>query len=111
MKNLIIVILTFLIVSCHHIEKGHISEKEYEPSRMYTVLMPMRIGKITTLIPYMIYDNEDYILTIESEENGKLIHENIYVTKDYYNSLNIGDQWCRTPNCAYSDKNNTKTRN
>lgn len=72
--------------------------------------MPIRIGKVTMFVPYTVYDNPDYVITIEGQYDNKTIHEHVYVTENCYNSLSPGTTWYKTEDCSYSDTNNTKER-
>ena len=108
MKQLII--LSLFLISCNHLERGTVLKKEYEPEHSYTVLIPIRIGRVTTFIPHRVIDNEDFVLTIEGEYKGELIHEHVYVTEQCYNSLKNGDTWNKTKDCSFQDENNLKIR-
>ena len=91
----VILILAVALIGCTHLEKGHVVDKIYEPDRTYMIMMPMvrSNGKTTytTYYPMLMHDNEDFILTIEDSVDGEIVHENVYVTEDYFNKYNLGD--------------------
>lgn len=109
-KKLLIILLSILTFSCTHLDKGTVIEKNYEPPRTYVTLMPISTGKTVIMIPYIIYDNEDYILTVEGVKDEDVIHENVYVSEDCYKSLSIGETWNKTEDCSFNDDNNVKKR-
>lgn len=98
------------LISCNHLEKGTVLKKDYEPEHSYTMIQPMRVGKVTMMIPHRVTDYEDFVLTIEGEYKGEIIHEHVYVSKQCYNSLKPGDTWNKTDDCTFSDENNVKVR-
>ena len=115
LKNTLYVLLVVVFLqSCNKLEKGTVVNKHYEPERTYLQMMPIVIsnGKTTTtmLIPYYITDNEDYVLHVKGYYKGEEIKEEVYVTKECYNSLQNGDLWLKTDDCSFSDINNDKRR-
>lgn len=110
MKTIIFIMVAMVMLSCNHLEKGTVLKKEYEPKRSYVSFIPMIIGKVTTLIPYVITDNEDFVLTVEGEYNGEIVHENVYVTKKCYEQMQAGSLWTKDETCSFTDSNNSKER-
>lgn len=112
LKTYSILIYMLILISCDKLEEGVVINKWYEPNRTYTQLIPMTTmaGKvpITILVPTTIYDNEDYCLTIKGKYDNKTIMQTFYVTKNYYNSYNIGDSIKLNSGYSDSDKNNKK---
>ena len=108
--SLYAVLACVLLVSCNHLEDGTVISKRYEESNRNLMLMPMRIGKVTIMQQYWIYDDEDWVITIEGEKDGKMIHEDVYVTRKCYEALNYGDTWVKADDCSFSDENNSKTK-
>ena len=55
MKKLIMLIgflvAMYLMFSCSKLQEGHVVEKWYEPARTWTSMIPMTVGKTTTMIP------------------------------------------------------------
>lgn len=114
MKNIIFLFICLILISCNKLEEGTIIEKKYEPARTYVMLMPMIIftGKSTTtiMIPYVIYDNEDFIIKVKGYDNeGKYREENFYISKIEYDKLNVGQYICVKGKCT-EDNNNKKVR-
>ena len=98
------------LVCCSHLEDGTVIGKRYEEANRNLVLIPTIVGKVTIMHQYWVYDNEDWVITIEGEKDGKMIHEDVYVTKECYEALNLGDTWIKTDDCSFSDDNNGKTK-
>ena len=72
------------IIGCQpEIERGIVVGKTYTPAQ--TVLMPMRVGSITVLQPYILPEN--YTITIE--DKGRKV--NYSVMPKEYMSVSIGD--------------------
>lgn len=106
-----IVMIIIIVFSCEpKLKQGRIVETRFEPRRTYVMLIPMRIGKITTLIPYTIIDNEDWVVTIEGEYEGEIIQEDFYVTEERYNCVQRGDIFIVSKDCSMEDNNNDKTK-
>lgn len=104
-----VILAALLLSSCNHLEKGKVVKKIYEPSNTYPIFIPMRIGRVTTLIPMIMHDDEDFILEISGIHNSDTLNERVYVTKNCYNNLSVGDSWVKTQDCSFTDDNNTKT--
>ena len=90
---------------------GTIIEKWYEPREENLVLLPicMANGKsvTTVLVPYLVTDNEDFCIKIkEMTKKGKERSHVIYLNKDTYDTISIGQYYCSTGEC--DDNNNTK---
>lgn len=104
-------IFTLLLYSCNRLESGEVLNKEYEPATTFVMFMPMVIDDKgnTIMIPYIIYDNEDYKLTVRGQYEGKTRFETVYVTEACYKSTLVGDTWHKSADCHFSDFNNTKT--
>ena len=106
-----IIIIIILLCGCKpKLKQGRIVETRFEPRRTYVMLMPMRIGKITTFVPYTMIDNEDWVVTIEGEYKGKIIQEDFYVTEAQYNCVQKGDIFIVDKDCSMEDNNNYKTK-
>lgn len=109
-----LVLVSVLFASCNHLEEGEVIGKHYEPTTQDMMIMPMIIstGKTTTtiMIPYFVTDYEDYVLHVKGIHKGKEVVEQVYVTKECYNSIQNGSTWYNDDNCSFSDDNNTKER-
>lgn len=102
--------ISILFASCNHLEKGVIIKKRYEKPERNLTLIPTKIGSVTIMQSYWIHDNEDWIITIEGNKNGKIIHKDVYITKQCYQELKAGDTWIKSADCEYSDENNDKIK-
>ena len=83
MKNLTIVIFLMFLVGCSSVKEGEVIQKRHEPSRTWVSVTPIvkSNGKTTTttMIPYVYYDSEDYVITIEGlNKKGELETRKIY---------------------------------
>lgn len=86
----------FIVISCSactpQLEKGTIVNKSYEPENTFISLMPIMIGCgkncfTTMMIPYSVYDDEDFILTVKGvTDEGKEITELWYVNEKIFNN-------------------------
>lgn len=110
LKQILFSLIILLIYSCNHLEEGTVLRKEYEHKRIYTQFITVTTGKICSIVPYIIIDNEDFILIIEGRYNGEIIQEQVYVTEKCYNSIKIGEKWVNTEDCSFDDLNNSKSK-
>lgn len=115
MKKLIYFLMFLHFSSCSNkLSEGDIIEKKYEPTRTYVSFIPLvtSYGKNihTTMIPYVVTDYEDYILVIKGKYEGKETIENIYINKEQYECLSVGEHFNITQDCSKSDDNNLKIR-
>ena len=99
-KAALIVISMMLLLACNELKEGTIISMQVEPEREYMYMMPIAhtspCGKTTittfTYIPVMMYDDEDYSITIKghNSENEELV-DTFYVTRKSYQCLSVGD--------------------
>lgn len=107
-KIFFIITLMAAFVSCQKMKYGNIEERWYEPSRTYTMFMPVSTGKIVVMVPYTVYDNADWCILVKGVgEKGDTITRTYYVTPEAYDTLTIGKFICIDGNCD-EDLNNTK---
>ena len=103
-----------ILLGCNHLEEGTVVNKHYEPMEKNLIIMPLVTsnGKTTTTImmPYLVTDNEDYVLHIKGIHKGEEVTEKVYTSKGCYESMKNGDKWVKTQYCSFSDNNNTKER-
>lgn len=104
--------MCLFITSCeqNNIEEGIIIGKRYEKLDTNLIYLPITIGRLTIVQRHYIYNNEDWIITIEGYEYGKTIRQDVYVTGEYYETLNYGDTWIKTDDCSFIDNNNISVR-
>lgn len=103
-----------LFTSCENMKYGNVIERWYEPSRKYVVVLPMVIstGKSssTILIPYIMYDNEDWCVKVKGiGSKGDTITRTYYVDKIAFDTLSVGKFICIDGACD-EDNNNTKVK-
>ena len=100
---------------CNRITEGDIVEKWYEPENTYVAIMPMVIstGKTATtiMIPYTIYDGEDYCIKIKGfNKKGKEVTKTLYVRRERWEKLQKGQYFCIDGNCSEDDFSYQKER-
>ncbi len=89
--KLLIISQLGLAASCYkEIESGTIVNKIYEPAKVYEV----PVGEVGDIPRFPIYKpvtkQEGYVIVFETH-NGKEKKRKVYVTKETYGSLEIGD--------------------
>lgn len=91
----ILTIISIITLSgCGYGEKeGTIVDKKYTAAHTTHSVRAHRVGKITTTQPYTIHHPERYELYIEKEDEGKTKGCWIIVTKEEYESYQIGDYY------------------
>lgn len=94
-----LIILLALCLGCQpRIKEGRVVEKYHEPAHQYHTILMVPIvhsaGKVTYTtfipIPYTIYDDEDWCITIVNNVDGKNIVRYLWVSESTYNSLQTG---------------------
>lgn len=113
------IILVFgLLVSCSKlINEGDIYEKEFKPEYTTVSVLPMTIsnGKTVTtiMVPYTIHYPDRWVIYIKAyeEEKQEWLTEDFYVSKEVYDSVNIGDRFVFDESMGTRDEPYTKTRN
>ena len=101
MKKIIaLFLMTLTISACNELKEGTVISMRVEPEREYMYMMPIAhtrpCGKTTittfTYIPVMMYDDEDYSITIKGHNSGnEELVETFYVTRKSYQCLSVGD--------------------
>lgn len=113
------IILVFgLLVSCSKlINEGDIYEKEFKPEYTTVSVLPMTIsnGKTVTtiMVPYTIHYPDRWVIYIKAyeEEKQEWLTEDFYVSKEVYDSVNIGDRFVFDESMGTRSEPYTKTRN
>ena len=102
MKKIIGALICFLLVvylcGCSNvITEGEVYEKEYREEYTTIMMLPMVIsnGKstTTTMVPYFIHYPERYVIFIKAYQDEEWKTEDFYVSKEVYDSTNIGDMF------------------
>lgn len=100
-KFALIIICMFMLFSfcacSNQVTEGEIYKKEYREEHTTIMLLPLITsnGKTatTTLIPYFIHYPERYVIFIKAYQNEEWVTEDFYVSKEVYNTVNIGDMF------------------
>lgn len=102
MKKIILIVIILLIavllVGCsQEISDGEVYNKEFKEAHTQIVMIPttMYNGKTSTtiMIPYTYYYPDRYIIYIKKFEDNEWKTADYYVTKEIYETINIGDQF------------------
>lgn len=80
---------------------GTIIEKTHEKERTWTQLIPIYIGKVMVLFPFIHFDDEDWIITVE-DSNG--LRGDIYLTKTTWQKLQVGEHYIVTKDDDLADE-------
>jgi hypothetical protein len=103
----VIFIFGLSLTSCKQVvHEGKVIGKEYEPTRTYVLTSPMMVGKMTMLIPYVVTDNEDFILDVKYFNGKDSVVEAVYVDKAYWNCIRVNDTFNDSIPCSTEDNNN-----
>ena len=90
--SIISVILLLILSGCGYGEyEGNIIDKEYIPAR--TTIMPVRSGKVITMIP--VRHKEQYKIKIQKEDEEEIKTTWVTISKEEYEKISIGDYWER----------------
>ncbi len=96
----------------HPVREGRIVNKYHQSSRRWVQLIPVftRVGKATVVnfIPIWHHDDEDWILEIEGlNDRGKLKRQYVYVSRQVWNSVEIGQYYTVSSDAELEDQNDT----
>lgn len=79
------------------ISDGEVYDKEFKEAHTEVRIIPITMynGKTTTttIIPYTYYYPDRYIIYIKKFEDNEWKTADYYVTKEIYETINIGDQF------------------
>ena len=102
MKKIIGVIVCLLLVvslcGCSNaIIEGEVYEKEYREAYTTVMMLPLVIsnGKTTStiIVPYFVHYPDRYVVFIKAYQDEEWKTEDFYVSKEVYDSINIGDMF------------------
>lgn len=102
MKKIISIILCLIIIvslcGCSDkITEGEVYKKEYKEACTSVMTYPVIIstGKTmsTIIVPYTVYYPERYVIHIKAFVNDEWVTEDFYVSKEVYDSINVGDMF------------------
>ena len=90
--------LLFSLCGCSKaITEGEVCEKRYEKAHTTVMMLPLAIsnGKTTTtmVMPYLVSYPERYVVFIKAYQNDEWKTEDFYVSKEVYDTINIGDMF------------------
>lgn len=84
-----IIWVAYTILFTKYLSEGEVVEKYIEPERSWMHLMPISVGKIVVLIPYMFHDDKDWVLVVQKGDK----QGTIYVTEETYMQTKIGQYY------------------
>jgi len=90
-KKVLFLLLIVLLASCYRLNSGTIINKEFVPEHTQTYVSFIYTGKTSMPVVRTRRVPDSWYITIEGEIKGKTRKKNIYVSKDEYDSVNIGD--------------------
>lgn len=102
MKKIICALICILLVvslcGCsNEITEGEVYKKEYREEYTTVMMLPLCIsnGKTitTTIIPYVVHYPDRYVIFIKAYQDEEWKTEDFYVSKEVYDSINIGDMF------------------
>ena len=105
MKTIKIIILICIVLICallltgcsQKITDGEVYQKEFKEAHNEVRIIPVTIynGKTSSVImmPYIYHYPDRYIVYIKKFEDNEWKTANYYITKEIYETINIGDQF------------------
>ncbi len=92
----VLMLMLIILSSCSsRITEGEIITMAHEPPTSIVSILPMTtiIGKTTiiTMIPFVIFDDEDWVIKIEKWVEDRFKTRTLYVSRAVYDSLSVGD--------------------
>ena len=102
MKKLTTIILCILLLFCfcscgNSITHGEVYKKEYREAFTTIMFMPLTTfngeSTITTMVPYVFYYPERWVIHIREFNGEEWITEDFYVSKEIYGAIEIGDMF------------------
>lgn len=102
MKKIILLALCLIMLLslCGCLDKiteGEVYEKEYREAHTSLMMLPLVVsnGKTTTttIVPYIVYYPDRYVIHIRAFVDNEWVTEDFYVSEEVYNSINIGDMF------------------
>ena len=93
--------ILILSAGCHSEPEntwGMVIDKHHEPESTWTQTIPVRSGEMTTTVPVIHTDDEDWILVVRGwTQHGEETTEEFHVDSQTYESIRIGDQFEYVP--------------
>lgn len=102
MKKIVAVLVCFcclfFLCGCSNaITEGEVCEKEYREAHTQVMILPLIIsnGKTisTIMVPYFVHYPDRYVIFIKAYQDEEWKTEDFYVSKEVYDSTNIGDMF------------------
>ena len=92
MKKLsLLLVIISLFFSCKRIGEGKIIQKWHEPATNTLMLIPQKIGNVTIMQQYWVYDDEDFCVKIEGlNKKGKVKKKTLYLDSATWKTLDVG---------------------
>lgn len=93
----LIFVMVFALVGCNDLTEGEVYEKEFKPAESKPVTMTTMVwtGKVAVPIihTYIRHYPDRYIVRISvyDHDSHEIIRDEYYVSKECYDSINIGD--------------------
>ena len=96
--TLCLIILISSLCGCSNaISAGEVYQKVFKEEHTQVRLIPLIITDGNThrvmQIPYVVHYPDRYVVYVKSFQDGDLVTEDFYVTKDVYDNISIGDMF------------------
>lgn len=95
--GLVLIVIISLAGCSSEITEGEVYQKEFKPEHTEVVLIPMHMynGKTSTtiVVPFTYHYPDRYVVYIKSYVDKEWKTADYYVTKEIYETINIGDQF------------------
>ena len=83
--------------------------KDHEPSGYYMTMIPVLAGKATIMVPMTMFDDEDFILIVESKIDGEVRRQKWYAaSREQWDKINIGDHVSRLDGSILTEDEHTR---
>ena len=89
--KVLLILLCVLLIGCHRLDSGIVIHKEFEPEHSQTYIAYIYTGKTNIPVFQTRTIPDRWYIIIEGVIDAKKRKETIYVSKDEYESINIGD--------------------
>ena len=106
-----LLLVLFLAIACSpRLKEGVIFNKYHDPPRTFVMFIPFNVcsgGRTPTcttiLLPYVIYDDEDWVLVLEDRNGDECRKGEVYTDQATYEGYKKGDYYSTSPGDQLKD--------
>lgn len=95
--SLLVLVSLFTWGCGNKLKEGEVYDKEFKPAHTTTVFIPvvMSNGKSSTtvIVPYFYFYPDRYVIKIKAFKDDEWLKNEIYVSKDVYEGIDIGSEF------------------